>query len=243
MLESAVKPRSEPEGGDVRIALLEDDEPQLKLVQHWLERVGHNCHPHQEAATFQREIKRTSFDLLLIDWELPVSSGIEVLGWVRREVDWPVPVIFMTARDGERDIVRALEAGADDYIIKPASEAVTLARIHALERRMGGDRKPLQTFGSVVIDHQRGEIRLNDSRAELTEREYQLAVMLFNNAGRIISRDHLLESIWGISANIATRTVDTHVSRLRQKLQLTPEHGWQLKAVYQHGYRLERLAE
>jgi len=227
----------------LRIALLEDDEPQLKLVQHWLESAGHSCHPHRQAAGFQREVKRTSFDLLLIDWELPVSSGIEVLRWVRSEVDWPIPVIFMTARDGEQDIVEALEAGADDYIVKPASEPITLARINALARRIGGGQRPMQEFGPVAIDRQQGEIRLNGSRAELTEREYQLAVMLFNNIGRIISRDHLLESIWGISATIATRTVDTHVSRLRHKLRLTPEHGWQLKAVYQHGYRLERLAQ
>lgn len=227
----------------MRIALLEDDEPQLKLVQHWLETANHACHPHQDAEGFQREVRRTSFDLLLIDWELPVSSGIEVLRWVRREVDWPIPVIFMTARDGEQDIVEALDAGADDYIVKPASQAVTLARINALARRLGGGQRPLQEFGPVTIDRQQGEIRLNGNRAELTEREYRLAEMLFNNIGRIISRDHLLESIWGISATIATRTVDTHISRLRQKLQLTPEYGWQLKAIYQHGYRLERLAQ
>lgn len=228
----------------MRIALLEDDDQQLKMVQHWLEGADHSCHAHQSAAGFQREVRRSSFDLLLIDWELPVSSGIEVLGWVRREIDWPIPVIFMTARDAEQDIVQALEAGADDYIIKPASQAVTLARINALTRRLGGDRRrqPLQAFGPLVVDREQGEIRLHDCRVELTEREYQLATMLFNNLGRIIARDHLLESVWGISANIATRTVDTHVSRLRQKLQLTPEHGWQLKAVYQHGYRLERLA-
>lgn len=227
----------------MRIALLEDDDQQLKMVQHWLESAGHGCHPHQDAAGFQREVRRSSFDLLLIDWELPVSSGIEVLGWVRREIDWLIPVIFMTARDAEQDIVQALEAGADDYIIKPASQAVTLARINALTRRLGGDRgrQSLQAFGSLVIDREQGEIRLRDCRAELTEREYRLAVMLFSNIGRIIARDHLLESIWGISADIATRTVDTHISRLRQKLHLTPEYGWQLKAVYQHGYRLERL--
>ncbi|MCW8908471.1 MAG: response regulator transcription factor [Sedimenticola sp.] len=227
----------------MRIALLEDDEPQLRLVKHWLEAAGHSCHPHQQAEGFQREVKRTSFDLLMIDWELPVSSGIDVLRWVRSEVDWPIPVVFMTARDGEQDIVHALEAGADDYIVKPASEAVTLARINALGRRMGGGQRPLQVVGPVVIDRQRGEVRIDDCRVELTEREYQLAVMLFNNIGRIISRDHLLESVWGISASIATRTVDTHVSRLRQKLRLTPEHGWQLKAIYQHGYRLEQLAK
>ena len=229
----------------MRIAILEDNQDQRRLIQLWLEEAGHHCHPHADAAAFQRSLKRSSFDLLVIDRELPVSSGIEVLAWVRGHIDWHIPVLFMTARDSEADIVHALEQGADDYIIKPASQAVTLARINALARRLGSPQRshePL-AFGDISIDIEKGEIQVGGCRCELTEREFQLAVMLFNNVGRLISRDHLLENIWGITANIATRTVDTHVSRLRQKLQLTPEHGWQLKAIYQHGYRLEHLNE
>lgn len=229
----------------MRIAVLEDNLDQLRMVQLWLEGAGHHCHPHTDAADFLRSLKRSSFDLLMIDWELPVSSGIEVLTWVREQIDWHIPVLFMTARDTEADIVHALEQGADDYIIKPASQAVTLARINALARRLGNPQHARErlAFDDISIDVEKGEIHQGGRRCELTEREFKLAVMLFNNLGRIISRDHLLENIWGISANIATRTVDTHVSRLRQKLQLTPEHGWQLKAIYQHGYRLEHLGD
>lgn len=229
----------------MRIAILEDNQDQLRMVQLWLEQAGHHCHPHTDAATFQRSLKRSSFDLLMIDWELPVSSGIEVLGWVRAKIDWHIPVLFMTARDSEADIVRALEQGADDYIIKPASQAITLARINALARRLNSppSAREMLAFGDISIDVEKGEVQVDGHRCELTEREFQLAVMLFNNVGRLISRDHMLENIWGISADIATRTVDTHVSRLRQKMHLTPEHGWQLKAIYQHGYRLEHLGE
>ncbi len=229
----------------MRIAILEDNEDQGRLIQLWLEEAGHHCHRHADAAAFQRTLRRSSFDLLLIDWQLPVSSGIEVLVWVREQIDWRIPVLFMTARDAEADIVHALERGADDYIVKPASRAVTLARINALARRLGNQprQRDLLVFGDISIDSEKGEILVRGHPAELTEREFQLAVMLFRNIGRLLSRDHLLEDIWGISAAITTRTVDTHVSRLRQKLQLTPEHGWQLKAIYQHGYRLERLSE
>ena len=228
----------------MRIALLEDDKDQNQMIQLWLEMGGHSCHPHLDAASFQRELKRSSFDLLIIDWELGVSSGIEVLEWVREQIDWRIPVIFMTARDAEEDIVHALEKGADDYIIKPASKAVTLARIKALARRAGNESPQSQqlVFEDLVLDLKQGKATLLGEPVELTDREFQLAVMLFNNVGRLISREHLLENIWGITANIATRTVDTHISRLRQKLRLTPEHGWQLKAIYQHGYRLEQLA-
>ena len=229
----------------MRIAVLEDDSEQIQLIQLWLETGGHSCHPHQDAASFQRDLKRHSFDLLIVDWELPVSSGIEVLEWVRKQIDWHIPVLFMTARDSEEDIVYALDKGADDYIIKPASKAVTLARIKALGRRTGKDSQQCESleFGDLTIDVQKSKVQVKGVPVELTDREFQLAVMIFSNIGRLISRDHLLESIWGITANIATRTVDTHISRLRQKLHLTPDNGWQLKAIYQHGYRLEQLTD
>ncbi|MCW8920701.1 MAG: response regulator transcription factor, partial [Sedimenticola sp.] len=120
-----------------------------------------------------------------------------------------------------------------------------LARIGALGRRSSNDNPQgeLLEFGDLSINVGQIEVRVDGVPVELTDREFKLAVMLFSNVGRLISRDHLLENIWGITANIATRTVDTHVSRLRQKLHLTPEHGWQLKAIYQHGYRLEQLAD
>ena len=229
----------------MRVAVLEDDKDQNRMIQLWLEMGGHSCHPHLDAAGFQKDLKRSSFDLLILDWELGTSSGIEVLEWVRKQIDWRIPVLFMTARDSEEDIVYALEKGADDYIVKPASKAVTLARINALARRSGNDNPQgeLLEFGDLSINVGQSEVRVDGVPVELTDREFKLAVMLFTNVGRLISRDHLLENIWGITANIATRTVDTHVSRLRQKLHLTPEHGWQLKAIYQHGYRLEQLAD
>lgn len=228
----------------MRIAILEDDLDQARLLELWLNESGHSCHSFQKAADFQRDFARDSFDLLVLDWELPVSSGIEVLRWVRQNADWSIPVLFITVRDTEQDIVEALEAGADDYMIKPVSRAVTLARIGALGRRAGGvDAASCIELGDFAISPREGSIRRNGEPVELTERESRLAMMLFSNIGRLISRDHLLESVWGISSKVATRTVDTHISRLRQKLGLVPENGWQLKAIYQHGYRLEQLSD
>ncbi|MCG8429443.1 MAG: response regulator transcription factor [Chromatiales bacterium] len=228
----------------MRIAILEDDLDQANLLKLWLEGSGHIAHIFTESEALQKEMRRGSFDQLILDWELPVSSGLEVLKWVRSNSDWDVPVLFTTVRDTEEDIVTALEAGADDYMVKPLSKAVTLARVHALGRRARTGKQSEEkrfTIAGFTFDLKESSISQNDTPIDLTEREFKLAIMLFNNIGRLISRDHLLETVWGISTQVATRTVDTHVSRLRQKLGLVPENGWHLKAVYQHGYRLEQL--
>ncbi|MCP4285246.1 MAG: response regulator transcription factor, partial [Gammaproteobacteria bacterium] len=191
------------------------------------------------------EIRRESYDLLILDWELPESSGIEVLHSVRAQSDWRVPVLFMTNRDSESDIVKALAEGADDYMTKPVSRGITLARINALGRRSQPEREDEQVleYGSYQLNKPVKRITRNGEPIEVTEKEYQLAAMLFSNIGRLLSRNHILETVWGVGPGLATRTVDTHISRLRRKLALQPENGWRLKAVYQHGYRLERITD
>ena len=147
-------------------------------------------------------------------------------------------------RDSEADIVTALEAGADDYINKPLSESVTLARVNALLRRaVYGAGDGIDEVADYQINSRTSSITFRGEMIELTDREFKLAEALFRQVGKIVSRGHILESIWGISADVDTRTVDTHVSRIRQKLHLIPENGWKIKAVYQHGYRLEQHQE
>ncbi|MCB1759752.1 MAG: response regulator transcription factor [Gammaproteobacteria bacterium] len=228
----------------MRIAFLEDDRPQADMIRGWLTDAGHQCVHHASAATFLREIWRESFDLMILDWELPESSGIEVLRTVRAQSDWRIPVLFLTNRDNEQDIVAALNEGADDYVVKPASRPVTLARIEALARRSRDETiEQRMEFGVYLFNTRKNTVMRSGEAVDLTEKEYQLASMLFSNIGRLLSRNHLLESVWGVGPELATRTVDTHVSRLRRKLALLPENGWRLKAVYQHGYRLERISE
>ena len=227
----------------MRIAFLEDDLAQAEVVSEWLQTAGHSCRHFTQAQAFIKDARRESYDLLILDWELPESSGIEVLEWVRQHFDWPIPVLFVTNRDSEQDIVLALEKGADDYITKPPSRQVTLARIAALARRgrNAGDELEAVTFGAFCFDRAENTLTRDSRPIELTDKEYQLALMLFSNAGRLLSRDHMLESVWGVGPGLATRTVDTHISRLRRKMALVAENGWRLKAVYQHGYRLEAV--
>lgn len=226
----------------MHIALLEDDPTQAEMVEGWLVAAAHTCRHYPSARRFLKEAGRESFDLLILDWELPDSSGIEVLDWVRSRSDWLIPVLFVTNRNNQQDIVLALERGADDYMTKPASREIMLARIKALARR-GQAVKALDTldYGRFSIVQSEMQVMLNGRPIDLTDKEYQLTLMLFTNAGRLLSRDHILARVWGVGPGLATRTVDTHVSRLRRKLRLVPENGWRLKAVYQHGYRLEAI--
>jgi two-component system response regulator RegX3 len=228
----------------LRIALLEDDPSQSDLVRLWLTVAGHSCHPFARSREFMRALARDSFDLLLLDWELPDLNGDAVLAWVRTNVRDNVPVLFATARDTEQDIVAALKGGADDYLVKPLRRAELLARVEALGRR--SRPRPAShealTVGEFQIDLDRRSVTRNGTVIELTQKDFDLAAFLFRNVGNLVSRGHILESVWGRNPDLNTRTVDTHISRLRAKLGLVPEQGWRLAAIYQHGYRLEPLA-
>ena len=183
-----------------------------------------------------------SFDLFMLDWQVPDVSGAEVLMWLRANVSRTVPVLFVTVRDSEQDIVFALEHGADDYMIKPVRRQELLARVHALLRRAyPSEEKKQLSFPPFEIDIQRGEVRKEGNRIDLTPKEFELTVALFRNIGRLLSRGHLQETVWGRTGDLATRTVDTHVSQVRKKLGLRPESGYRVVPVYNYGYRLERI--
>lgn len=227
----------------MRIALLEDDPQQSELVSLWLSAVGHHCQTYDSGKLFIKNVSHDSFDLLVLDWNLPDIDGDEVLHWIRQHVDWRIPVLFVTARDSEADIVHALEQGADDYMIKPIRRAELIARVSALGRRVHGNGKERETIdtGDLTLDLVRRSISRDGQAIELTGKEFELALFLVKHTGRILSRGHILESVWGRSPDLNTRTVDTHISRIRKKLDLNPERGWRLSAIYQHGYRLERI--
>lgn len=227
----------------MRIGLLEDDGHQAQVMQVWLQAAGHDCQIHHTGKEFCDAVLRERFDLLMLDWLLPDTNGIQILQWVRANCDWPVPVIFVTRMDKEEDVVLALEQGADDYMTKPVKPLEMLARITALSRRAHpqSERPGDLTIGLYRLNVNSRTIDHAGERIDLTHKEFDLALFLFRSPGRLLSRGQILEAVWGTTAELNTRTVDTHISRIRNKLGLVPENGWKLSAVYQHGYRLERL--
>ncbi len=224
------------------VGCVEDDPDQTNMLRLWLEHAGYGCAVFRTATEFRRRLGSEAVDLLLLDRSLPDASGLEVLAWIRHSANAGLPVIFLTASGEESAIVEGLAAGADDYVVKPPKQGELLARVAAVLRRRGAD-----TDGSEAlelppyrIDPQRRQVTVGDQTVELTQREYELACYLFRRHGRIVSRDALLENVWNVGGDVSTRTVDTHISRLRKKLGLSGEHGWRLTAVYQHGYRIEQ---
>lgn len=226
----------------MRIAILEDDPDQLALLSRWLVTAGHQVHGYLLGREVQKQARRESFDLFVLDWEVPDISGVDVLRWIRSDLSKSVPILFVTVRDTEEDIVHALNAGADDYMIKPAKQNEMLARVGALLRRAYPQEEKTQlVFPPYEIDTQLGVVRINGKVVELTPKEFELAVLFFRNFDRLMSRFHLQEAVWGRGVDLATRSVDTHVSNVRKKLCLRGEYGFRVAAIYNYGYRLKMV--
>ena len=227
----------------MRIAYLEDDADQAALICRWLEGAGHACHHFDRGHALRRSLARESFDLYLLDWHLPDADGLEILAEIRARSPRS-PVIFTTARGRDDDIAQVLQAGADDYIAKPVRQGELLGRIQAVARRAqagAADEGPPLDLAPYTIQRNERRILRGGEPVTLTDREYELALFLFQNVGKLLSRSHLQEAVWGLAAKAHTRTVDTHMSRLRGKLGLAEENGWRLVSVHQFGYRLERV--
>jgi two-component system response regulator RegX3 len=225
----------------VRIALLEDDAALFALTSAWLKNEGHDVHGFSLTRDLIRFASRESVDLYILDWMLPDQTGGSFLTWLRQTREDNTPALFLTALDSEDDIVAGLNAGADDFIIKPVSQRVLLSRIAAIMRRSRPEAASLIELPPYRIDAGRKQICLRDEPLELTEKEFDLALFLFRNIGRLLSRGHMLQAVWSVSPDLVTRTVDTHISRVRAKLQLKPENGFRLTPTYNYGYRLEQL--
>lgn len=227
----------------MRTAILEDDANQARVLDRWLTEAGHDCHTFDSGKELVRNLGRETYDLLLLDWNIPDMNGTEVLAWVRTSLRSTVPVIFVTAQHSENAIVEALSSGADDYLVKPVRRRELVARALAVYRRAHLEALSEATFELLPyrFDLKGRRAEVQGRVVELTDKEFDLALFLFRECGRVLSRGHILERIWGRNANVVTRTVDTHMSRLRTKLELGAQNGVRLSSVYSYGYRLEKI--
>ncbi len=224
------------------IGLVEDDPVQAQLISAMVEEAGMQCLVFRSEQEFRRRLGPESIDLLLLDWNLPKVSGLELLKDLRASAA-TLPVIFITANDREEDIVAGLAAGADDYIIKPPRSAELIARIRATIRRVSPNAEDSKLFGvdPFSFDIAQRKMIFRNEVAELTDREFDLLLYLFQRAGKVVSRETLLTQVWRLGPNVATRSVDTYVSRLRKRFGLQGDCGWRLDGIYQHGYRLVKV--
>jgi DNA-binding response OmpR family regulator len=224
----------------VKIALLEDDMLQAELMLGWLSGSKHECVHFATGAEFRLGVRKQVFGLAILDWLLPDDDGVEVLAWLRKNVSAKLPAMMVTSRDAKEDIVRALDAGADDYLAKPVDRAELLARVRVLGRHADAlpPEAPIDCRG-IALDRAERTASVRGAGVVLTDKEFELAACLLANPGRLFTRQALAKQVWGRETDTVSRSLDTHVSRLRAKLGLTPEHGFNLASIYGKGYRLE----
>ncbi len=227
----------------MRLAILDDDRELCAQVASVMRSSGHSCFEFHSGEALRRALRRESYDLLLLDWELPDLSGVDLLAWARANLPSPPPVIMLTGRTDDSDIVHGLDTGADDYVTKPVQTAVLKARVDALLRRTYGvvTAPKVETFGNLVFDPLAMTVTVREVPVDVTAKEFGLALLLFRNLNRPLSRAHIMETVWGRNPEIPSRTLDAHVSQIRGRLGLRPEHGLRLASVYSFGYRLESI--
>lgn len=227
----------------MRIAIIDDEAEVRAFVAATLTEAGHAVYSFADSRTLITKMRQETFDLLILDWNMPDKSGIEILQWMTQNIDPSIPAIMLTNRNSDQDIITGLNAGADDYVIKPPQAPVLLARVAALLRRTAPREVSagIETYGLYTLHPTLNTVEVEGETIHLTAKEFELTVALFRNMHRALSRSYLLETVWGRNPDLPTRTLDAHISRVRAKLGLRPERGFRLTPVYSYGYRLEAL--
>ncbi|NWF72797.1 MAG: response regulator transcription factor [Nitrospirae bacterium] len=220
--------------------LIVEDEPEIaKLVKLYMEKAGFHANIADSGIEALKMIKSERPDLMILDLMLPEIDGIEVCKRIRTSPDTALlPIIMLTAKAEESDTIIGLELGADDYVTKPFSPKALVARVKALFRRLERTNDQTQSslsFGTLVMDLARHEVTLNGKEVSLTAKEFGLLEHLLRQPGRVLTRDVLLNSIWGYDYYGTTRTVDVHIRRLKLKIPLLDEAIISVKSL---GYKL-----
>lgn len=229
-----------------KILVVEDDRTLQETLQYNLNHQGYQVITAADGATAVEMSKKENPDLILLDIMLPGMDGFEVCRIIRKEQT--IPILMLTARDDEIDRVVGLEMGADDYLTKPFSMRELIARVKALLRRAHIIQESLQTqtaqkmeyrFANLVIDQERREVKLADTILELKPKEYDLLLYFAENKGHVLSREKILEQVWGWDYFGDSRTVDVHVRWLREKIEVDPANPQRIITVRSAGYRFD----
>ncbi|MCQ2358998.1 MAG: response regulator transcription factor [Phascolarctobacterium sp.] len=224
--------------------LVADDEQSIReILRIYLENEGYEVLEAEDGADALRKIELDKPDLVLLDIMMPILDGIEVCRQVRKHHD--IPIIMATAKDADDDRILGLEMGADDYITKPFNNRELMARVKAVLRRSSTQQednnknsKKNVTLDGLIIDVESFTVTAFGKSIALTSREFELLYHLASNPNKAFSRNQLLEEIWGYSYYSDTRTVDTHIKRVRQKLNIPVDCTWDIETVWGLGYKL-----
>lgn len=202
-----------------RVLMIEDEPSFVEAVTVAFGRDGVTVEGASDGRSGLDRFHASHPDLVLLDLMLPGLGGLDVLRAIRRDSD--VPVIVVSAKDAEADIVAALELGADDYVTKPYSIRELLARVRAATRRRGGGGEAL-TVGTAVLDRDAYRLRIGDAAIDLPRKEFETLALLMETPGRVVPREEFLDKVWGYTFFGDTRTLDQHIRRLRRRLEEHP---------------------
>jgi DNA-binding response OmpR family regulator len=222
---------------------LDNDRSQAELVCQVLTGAGHSCQSFDSGKDLLSQLRKDSADMLVMDWQVGDLPATEVLRRAKEKLPANAPTMFLVGSSAEDDIVAGVTAGADDYLVKPLRRGELVARASALLRRAYPSQNGAEQlqFGPYVFETRPGRLLMDGEVIDVTHKEFYLALLFFRNIGRPLSRAYIHESVWVRETAVPSRTMDTHVSRVRNKLQLRPENGFRLVPVYSYGYRLEKL--
>lgn len=223
---------------NIKILIVDDEEDLCEILQYNLGNEGYSA---DIANSAEEALKKPldSYDLILLDVMMGPMSGFKMADKLRKEMENNVPIIFLTAKDTENDILTGFSLGADDYIAKPFSVNELTARVKAVLKRSQSDRTKKAVnlkFGDLEIDILRKRLILNDKKIELTKKEFEILKLLLENQGRVFSREEVLGTVWGRDVVVTERTVDVNITRLRTKLG---KYGPNLKNKTGYGYFIE----
>ncbi len=221
-----------------RILVVEDDSSLAMGLEDDLKLEGYQVEVARDGEAASRRAREEPFDLIVLEVMLPRKDGFEVCRELRR-AGVTMPIIMLTAKTQESDKVLGLELGADDYVTKPFNPRELRARIKAVLRRSGGELPELYSFGDVEVNFQRHEVRRGGKLVPLTPVEFKLLAAFIRCRGRVLSRDQLLDEVWGRGSPVTDRVVDTHIVNLRKKVEPRPSHPRYLVAVRGSGYRFD----
>ncbi|EOD01275.1 response regulator [Caldisalinibacter kiritimatiensis] len=225
-----------------KILVVDDEEHIVELINFNLEKHGYKVVTAFNGKDAFKKVKEESPDLIVLDLMLPEIDGIDVCKMLKKDSDTEkIPIIMLTARSEETDKVLGLELGADDYVTKPFSVKELIARIKAVLRRSSDANKkeqPVIKIGDIVIDTEKHEVTKKDQVLELTLKEFEVLKLLASNRGKVLSRDFLLDEVWGYDYYGETRTVDVHIRHLRRKIEDNDKDPKYIETIRGVGYKM-----